>query len=864
MNSSELHLELRKFVLIKSGLRNIDPSQCKIISESIFLETKNYVSETTIKRFFGFANTIHKFSLFTLNSLSQYVGYPDWESFSQDKQNSISCDHNLWYNIKLKAQTITEIALIAKKNSSGLPFAHTHNRSFLYPDFDYFLKNNFIFTTLSAPSGHGKSILIAHLLEHFFYSEHALYKNDIVLLLNAVQFNSLLKAGITLKEWFLKEFNFGSLSEMLSYFKKNPEKKEGRFVLFVDDVDSFLFEEENFKIFNDFLCSIEDNNILKVITALRPNNWQNIKSSVFKSDFLTKKWYNGLFYDSGTNCNIPNLNTEEILQILTLVEGKKVTNDDISEQMLSLFKSPFWLQIYYKRRSEIDFLMLKNPVIHYELVNYYLEKQIFLANNSTEKTFLLKKISEAIFLKKKSLRIKKETILSIINQYPAAYIELIKTGILLEEKKNTSSNPIEVVRFISVDIYTYFVFIDVLEIFNFKPEKLFFEYILTVFSHQLFLRKQLLNWSIRCCINQNNIEPLKNILKLPFSNEEKNQSIDFICHVTNYELTLPNSKFNKQTIGLNFIDILTTARTISVLFKETTQIIYDSVLDIDLQIILLVIEANMALISVDKNELCRLMNSLKRNHKRLSELFPINPYDLLEYSYNILLSKHVENPVLDDKIIKLCRKIDLSEPGKNEEITTIEILSYRLVLITLFSQKKYVESHHFIMAIMNKYPNIFCMRNTVFSPFLLIHLGQTYLKLNYYKKAQRISQFLDKIIANEYTYFPPFIKASFHVFKANFYTATHEYDKALDEIEKGLKNSTENDFKMYQISLMLIKIEVLKQSYAPEEISTAIKELLYFLSANKISMPDYANLNNDHFDETFEILKSYKTIKLSN
>ncbi|MFC3559454.1 hypothetical protein [Pedobacter jamesrossensis] len=122
MNKNELLSQLRKFVLIKSGLRNIDPAHCKTISELIFKETKNYVSETTVKRFFGFAQTIHKFSLFTLNSLSQYIGFTDWESFCKDKENEASDVNDIWQDLKLKCQAITEVSLIAKKNSSGVPF----------------------------------------------------------------------------------------------------------------------------------------------------------------------------------------------------------------------------------------------------------------------------------------------------------------------------------------------------------------------------------------------------------------------------------------------------------------------------------------------------------------------------------------------------------------------------------------------------------------------------------------------------------------------------------------------------------------------------------------------------------------------
>lgn len=858
MNSNELLIELRKFVLTKSGLRNIDPAHCKVISEYVFQETKNYVSETTIKRFFGFANTPHKFSLFTLNSLSQYIGYSDWGSFKKDKQDNISADQSLWQTLKLKARTITELSLVTKKNNSGVPFDYTAKRSFYYPDFDYFLKNSYQFATVSAQPGQGKSILIAHLVEHFFHSENALYKNDIVLLINPNTINSAIQAGLTLKEWFLREFNFNSVSELIAYVKTNPGSKEGRFVIIIDGVDDYLSHSNRFKLFVNFLYSIEENNFLKTMISLRTNTWINLQSALTGSAFLTKYWYTGVFYDEDTLCNVPPLSTIEILYTLSHIEKKVVTIDDVSAALLKQLKTPFWLQVYYKLIAETRTLELDDPLLCYELINFFLEKKIFLAKKSTEKIFLLKKISEHISEGNKGLRVAKENMLTYINSYPEAYEELLYTGMLIEEKRFSTAMPTEVIRFLNDDIYTYFLFIQITENFKYKSSKALFEYILHHFSPRTALRNNILNWCIRFCINRNEIAELKNILKLPFTNEEKNNAFDFICSVSKYELSKPNSKFNKQSIGQDFIDLMASGRTMSKLYKETIKNISDNVLNEDAQIMLHIIECNISLIDIDKASLANTMQLLKRNYKRLNELFPINPYDLILYFYNSLINKPNEGGSLEDKIIKLCHQIDRTPPLKNEQITTAEILTYRLVLNTLFAQKNYAECHRFIMSILNKYPNIFYLRTSVFSPFLLIHLGHTYLKLNYYKKAQRIVNFVEKIIENDYTYYTQFICVSFFVFKASFYNCIYKYEHAVVESDLGLKIAKKEDFKTMVVALYLLKIDSLKHSNVSEEVSNAIKELLNFLAHHKISMPDYTNLNGGEFEQTFKVLKSYQ------
>ncbi|GGH16389.1 hypothetical protein [Pedobacter zeae] len=858
MNTNDLLIELRKFVLIKSGLRNIDPAHCKIISEYVFQETKNYVSETTIKRFFGFANTLHKFSLFTLNSLSQYIGYNDWDSFCKDKENQTTSVQSIWQDLRLKAHAITEISLIAQKNNSGVPFNATANRSFFYPDFDYFLKNNYQFTTISAQPGQGKSILLAHMVEYFFLSENALYKNDIVLMINSTSINTIIQNGDTLKDWFLKEFKFGSLSELISFFKKNPEKREGRFIIIVDGIDEHLGRSNYFKTFIDFLYSIEENSFVKLVFGLRTNSWINLQPAIYGSASLTKAWYTGLFYDQETLSNVPSLNADEVLYTLSHIENKIINRADVSTPLLTQFKTPFWLQVYFKLKEENHHLELSNPLLCYELISYFLEKRVFLAKKSTEKVFLLKKISDCISEGNKKLRVSKEKILSYINCYPDAYEELLHAGIIIEEKRLSTTIPTEIVRFLNDDIYTYFLFIQITDKFDYKPCKLFFEHILSNFPGQTSLRDHILNWAIRFCITRNEISALKNIFRLPFANSEKNKAFDFICYVSKYELSKPNSNFNKLSIGIDFIDIMASGRTMSNLYKETIKTISENVLNEDVQIMLHIIECNVNLIDVDKIALANTMQLLKRNYKRLNELFPINPYDLILYFYNNLVNKPNESKTLEEKIVKLCQEIDQSKPQKNEEITSAEILSYRLVLITLFSQKSYAECHRFIMAILSKYPNIFYVRYSVFSPFLLLHLGQTYIKLNYFKKAQRIIQFVDKIISSDYTYYTNFILAGFSVLKANFYNATNNYEQALIETNTGLAITAKNNFKMFEISLLLNKIEILKHTEESEEVSNVIKELLNFLTVHKLSMPDYSNLSSHEFEHTFKILKSYR------
>lgn len=65
--------ELKKRILLKAGIAFPTPNDCKLISENIYQITNRRVSETTLKRLLGFAVMRHKFSSYTISSLSEYA-----------------------------------------------------------------------------------------------------------------------------------------------------------------------------------------------------------------------------------------------------------------------------------------------------------------------------------------------------------------------------------------------------------------------------------------------------------------------------------------------------------------------------------------------------------------------------------------------------------------------------------------------------------------------------------------------------------------------------------------------------------------------------------------------------------------------
>ncbi|SMD09038.1 DUF294 nucleotidyltransferase-like/CBS domain-containing protein [Pedobacter africanus] len=68
-----IHDELRKRVLLKTGLDHITSRDCEQIANGINQSLNRHISVTTLKRVFGFAKKQHSFSKYTLATLMDYA-----------------------------------------------------------------------------------------------------------------------------------------------------------------------------------------------------------------------------------------------------------------------------------------------------------------------------------------------------------------------------------------------------------------------------------------------------------------------------------------------------------------------------------------------------------------------------------------------------------------------------------------------------------------------------------------------------------------------------------------------------------------------------------------------------------------------
>lgn len=101
MESLQLHIDALKRAIKEKAGRSMDsPGDYDFLSLEVKKATNEYISPTTLKRFFNYIQSNVSTRTSTLSLLSRYLGYKGWDDFkssmsvSQDSLSHISEQHN--------------------------------------------------------------------------------------------------------------------------------------------------------------------------------------------------------------------------------------------------------------------------------------------------------------------------------------------------------------------------------------------------------------------------------------------------------------------------------------------------------------------------------------------------------------------------------------------------------------------------------------------------------------------------------------------------------------------------------------------------------------------------------------------------
>ncbi len=99
-------VELRKYVELAFGRPVQTTKDFELLTESIFLKTKDRLSPSTHKRLWGYVSDSHKANPTTLNILSRYAGFDSFIDFCDYLKNNSEVESSFFAKTRIKSGEI--------------------------------------------------------------------------------------------------------------------------------------------------------------------------------------------------------------------------------------------------------------------------------------------------------------------------------------------------------------------------------------------------------------------------------------------------------------------------------------------------------------------------------------------------------------------------------------------------------------------------------------------------------------------------------------------------------------------------------------------------------------------------------------
>ncbi|WP_184547373.1 hypothetical protein [Mucilaginibacter sp. FT3.2] len=648
--SSHSFESLKLCVLNVSNLKSITPSDCKVVSALIFNKTKYIVSETTLKRIYGFAYSKFNPSIFTIDVMAKYCGYNGWENFCEQQENNAekaSTSNVDWDSLSAKALKITNFTLQALKNKSGIPYNQTIKRSFIDDHFNEFLRGDYTGTVFTAPSGYGKTIALCHWIDEKLLLNAKAESNDIILFFSSSALMSIFISGRDLNDWLLTLLGYTPEEDVMSLLDVN-KRKEGNFYLIIDGFDEHMFKNEQFELMlyqlMDVFSFYQTQTWFKLVLSMRSSNWINNKHSLANNQ---DKWYNGFVTDDQSTDNVPLFSIQEIKELSHKINPASQSN--ITTDIANDFTNPLYFQFYYKQHKD-NFTL--NDIDHfsiYDLISTFILNKVYLGHYATEKMLLLKGLVENMNFENRVYDLNKLKVNDLIKQYSHAYNELLSIGFLREINTSVDSQFNTQVQFGNNNFLEFTIAVKLL---NDSDQR--FHSNLTTTVNQLFHNNErkvpILKWCVIHAIKNGQQECFDMLSLTELNPNEKSELIIFLGSLlekvsSTITHTESISNFFKQsctdTLFYHFFGV----EFININYKKTLQTLLRFDLSDTKRIITYTGLSAIAVQQLEFNQLEVYINKLKSFPDEEINKFSINPLNCIDaiyqfFKYGIIKKAH--------------------------------------------------------------------------------------------------------------------------------------------------------------------------------------------------------------------------------
>lgn len=462
------HFErLKSSVLRAAGINNIVTADCYPLSLKISDATGKRISETTLKRIFGFTTSSYKPSSYTLNCLSEYNGFLDWDHFCQaiDEQISVSEGNKWsWHRLRSAAMKISLFHLQGDQYKSGVPYNLTIPRHSVSQFIDGFLAGNATACVIDGPAGSGKTVAIAH----WASAQMTASAHDIVLYTNNLSAQQHVLSGYDGLRWLAELMELSSPTLLEKVMSEYTKTAPGNFYLVIDE--TFRVSNTyppNQQVFNELVSLVSHFSRypwFRIIIVCRDTTFKQYRNH-FYNLIVRPEWYSALSEQQGAEPVQPVVGAFSDVEIRTLlnrVNGLPEERLLFLPRELDIIRKPLLFQYYYKQENRKIDVSKANELDAYTIQTEYLEKTVHSLSEGTDTQLLLDELIAHIEAQDVDYYIVKKAVFTVIHTYSAAYHELLDSGILYEQTQHIDGQPQIVICFPSNEILGYFLSLRVL------------------------------------------------------------------------------------------------------------------------------------------------------------------------------------------------------------------------------------------------------------------------------------------------------------------------------------------------------------------------------------------------------------------
>jgi hypothetical protein len=556
--------ELKNKVLEIAKIDNIIAADCYKLALDISTKTHKTISQTTIKRVYGFAHARYAPSTFTLNALSQYCGYDSWTDFikQMETQKDDSKEHITWNEIAQVAHNITRFTIQTNKHKCGISYLYTIERQSITDHIQRFLETDTTGCIISAPSGMGKTIGITHWVDRQLAANHVENRSNIFLHVNSSSLFFAAGFGFHSNKWLAHLLNFPQQQHFEDFILQYEKGAPGNFYIIIDDFNNNLINNRLFDIvfkqLIDMTVYLSNYPWMKIIITLRPSTWQKYGHLIENHSEINKLWFTDFPCSKRANAvNLPAFTSQEIHELIDKISNAKAIDTDYARKYFPVISLPLHFQYYYQLKGDSLGVDQLNPADEFAIASLYLHKNILKGALAAEKQVMLSQLIGMVNFSDDHAYINKKEAYAIIKENNSIYSELLHAGILYEHQEEKGTRAAYQIRFKSSVLASYFITQDVLDKQHGQVDKALIDWVQSS-PYTDSIKLTLLKWFIIFSLETGDLDIFNHMQDVEFIEPYQASLILFTCSNLDYVINANpaiGSTLNRAFANSAFIDI---------------------------------------------------------------------------------------------------------------------------------------------------------------------------------------------------------------------------------------------------------------------------------------------------------------------